>query len=119
MMRDFQTWPHNSNQMYLTPILAKKTSKIDEFLVLGNFRQFCGRNGGQILFVFNFEERFGILLPLIISGETGEKWVIILESTLKIRKNGILVFHKNKVLPINTWIDGWSARFLTIFSLVS
>ena len=48
-------------------------------------------------------------------GETGEKWAIILESTLKIRKKLVIsVPHKTIALPINILN---SAMFLVIFSM--
>ena len=48
--------------------------------------------------------------------ETGEKWAIIRESTLKIRKKlGISVLHKTLALPINKL---HFVALLVIFSLV-
>ena len=50
-------------------------------------------------------------------GETGEKWAIIRESTLKIRiKSGISVLHKTLAHPINRSNSaGFPAIFLTSF----
>ena len=50
-------------------------------------------------------------------GETGEKWAIIWESALKIRKKMVIsVSHKTLALPINILN---SAMFLVIFSIAS
>ena len=56
-------------------------------------------------------------MSLILIGETGEKWAIIWESTLKIRKKLVIsVSHKTLALPINILN---SAMFLVIFSIAS
>ena len=54
MMRGFQIWPQNSNQITCDPFLAKTLSKLVKIGYLANFR------GGQMLTDLNSEARFEI-----------------------------------------------------------
>ena len=60
IMREFQIWPQNSNQMTFDPLLAQHlTPPFDP-------TYFLGQKEGQMSFDLNFEAKFGILTSFSI-----------------------------------------------------
>ena len=60
MMGGCKIWTQNSNRITFVPFLAKKLYGVGEIPDLAYFPRFVSAKGGQMVFEFNFYDRFGI-----------------------------------------------------------